>query len=197
MREIELKNIGIEEFKEKIYFHYVNIFPEEERKPLILIELSYKKQYTKIIEILYQNKIAGFMLLNRITNKGYLVLDYLVILPEYRNKGIGTKALKILLQQEKETSGIFIEIEKTGRGKDEKENLLREKRKKFYENLGFKKLNFDLLLFGVIYMPYLFSNIEKDEDTIIDEILSIYKVISGKERIKQNCKIVKNEDLNK
>lgn len=191
MDDIELKNIGIEEFKEKVYSYYVNIFPEEERKSLELIELSYKKQYTKIIEILYQNKIVGFMLLNRIKEKGYSVLDYLGILQEYRNNGIGTRALKILLQQEKENTGIFVEIEKIGLGKNEKENLSREKRKRFYENLGFKRLNFDLLLFGVIYMPYLFSNIEKDEDIIIDEILNIYEVISGKEKINQNCKIIK------
>ena len=94
MDDIELKNIGIEEFKEKVYSYYVNIFPEEERKSLELIELSYKKQYTKIIEILYQNKIVGFMLLNRIKEKGYSVLDYLGILQEYRNRHIGSKLIE-------------------------------------------------------------------------------------------------------
>lgn len=78
-----------------------------------------------------------------------------------------------------------------GLGKSEEENLLREKRRKFYENLGFKRLNFDLFLFDVIYKPYLLSNIEDDEDIIINEILNIYESISGRERIKQNCKIIK------
>lgn len=78
-----------------------------------------------------------------------------------------------------------------GLGKDEEENLLREKRKNFYEKLGFKRLNFDLFLFDVIYIPYLYSNMKDKEDRIIDEILNIYESISGKERIKQNCKIIK------
>lgn len=78
-----------------------------------------------------------------------------------------------------------------GLGKDEEENLLREKRKNFYEKLGFKRLNLDLFLFDVIYTPYLFSNMKDNEDIIIDEILNIYESISGKERIKQNCKIIK------
>ncbi len=130
-------------------------------------------------------------MLNRVKDKGYAVLDYLAILPQYRNSGFGTKALQSLLEEEKENSGIFIEIEKVGLGKDIEENLLREKRKEFYEKLGFIKLNFDLFLFDVIYTPYLFSNIKYDENIIINEILNIYESISGKERIKENCKIIR------
>ena len=132
------------------------------------------------------------MTLNKIKEKGYEVLDYLAILPKYRNNNFGTQALKILLEQEKQNRGIFIEIEKVGLGKDENENIQRERRKKFYEKLGFRKLNFDLWLFDVIYMTYLFSNYYDDEDIIIDEILNIYKSISGEKRINENCKIIKN-----
>ncbi|MCI8469918.1 MAG: GNAT family N-acetyltransferase [Clostridia bacterium] len=191
MEDIKLKDIGIDEFKKDVYSYYLEIFPEDERKPIELLHSSYKKHYTRIIEILYENEVIGFMILNKVKDKGYAVLDYLAILPQYRNNKFGTKALQILLGQEKENSGIFIEIEKVGLGKDIEENLLREKRKNFYEKVGFKKLNFDLFLFDVIYTPYLFSNIKDDEDMIIDEILNIYEAISGKERIEQNCKIIK------
>lgn len=200
IKDIKLKNITIDEFEKEVYSYYLEIFPEEERKPLALIKSSYEKQYTKIIEILYENKLVGFMILNRVKDKGYAVLDYLAILPQYRNCKFGTKALQMLLKQEKETSGIFIEIEKVGLGKNIEENLEREKRKNFYEKIGFKKLNFDLLLFDVIYDPYLFSNIKEEENIVIDEILNIYESISGKERIKQNCKIIRKlrfEELNK
>lgn len=88
MGDIKLKDIDIDEFKKEVYSYYLDIFPEEERKPLELIQSSYKKQYTKIIEILYKNELAGFMLLNRIKDKGYAVLDYLAILPQYRNSKI-------------------------------------------------------------------------------------------------------------
>lgn len=191
MEDMKLKDIGIDKFKKEVYSYYLEIFPEDERKPLELIQSSYEKQYTKIIEILYKNEMVGFMVLNRVKDKGYAVLDYLAILPQYRNSKFGTKALQILLEQEKENSGIFIEIEKIGLGKDAEENLLREKRKQFYEKVGFRKLNFDLFLFDVIYTSYLFSNIKDDENMIISEILNIYEAISGKERIEQNCKIIK------
>ena len=191
MDDMKLKDIGIDTFEKDVYLYYLKIFPEDERKPLELLQSSYEKHYTRIIEILYKNEIIGFMILNKVKDKGYAVLDYLAILPQYRNNKFGTKALQILLEQEKENSGIFIEIEKVGLGKDIEENLLREKRKNFYEKVGFKKLNFDLFLFDVVYTPYLFSNRQDDEDMIIDEILNIYEAISGKERIEQNCKIIK------
>lgn len=191
MEDIKLKDIDIYEFKKEVYSYYLDIFPEDERKPLELLQSSYERHYTKIIEILYKNEIVGFMVLNRVKDKGYAVLDYLAILPQYRNNKLGTKALQMLLEQEKDNRGIFIEIEKVGLGKDAEENLLRANRKNFYEKLGFKKLNFDLYLFGVVYTPYLFSNIKDNEDMIINEILNIYESISGKERIKQNCKIIK------
>lgn len=190
MKDMKLKDIDINEFKKEIYSYYLAIFPEDERKSLELLHSSYEKHYTRIIEILYKNEMIGFMILNKVKDKGYAVLDYLAILPQYRNNEFGTKALQILLEQERENSGIFIEIEKVGLGKNKEENLLREKRRKFYEKLGFKKLNFDLFLFDVIYTPYLFSNIKDNEDMIIDEILNIYESVSGKEQIKQNCKII-------
>ena len=124
MQGIKLRDIDINEFKEKIYSYYLKIFPEDERKSLKLIETSYKKQYTRIIKILYKDEIVGFMLLNKIKYKGYIGLDYFAILPQYRNDKIGTRALEILFEEEKDSKGIFIEIEKIGLGKDEKENLL-------------------------------------------------------------------------
>lgn len=116
---------------------------------------------------------------------------YLAIFPQYRDKKFGSKAVKLLLEKEKDCYGIFVEAEKVGLGKNEEENIIREKRKHFYERLGFKELNFDLLFFDVIYTPYLFSNIDNDDDIVFNEILKIYEEISGKERIKKNCKIIK------
>lgn len=188
---ISLENINIEEFEKLLYSYYLEIFPKDERKSLELIKSSFNKGYTKIIKITNNTNLIGFMLLNRIKEKEYAVLDYLAILPEYRDRGFGTKALKLLIEKESKNKGIFVEIEKTGLGKSKKDNILREKRQKFYEELGFKKLRFDLILFDVIYMPYIYSNIDIEEDIIINEVFEIYKAISGKERIKQNCKILK------
>lgn len=188
---IELVNIDINEFEKTIYSFYLEAFPKDERKPIELIRSSYNKGYTKIIKIVNNNIFVGFMILNRCKKNGYAILDYLAILPQYRNMGIGSSAIKLLIENESKNAGIFVEIEKVGLGKDENENKLRKKRQKFYEELGFKKLKFDLILADVVYTPYICSNAIIEEDTIISEILYIYESISGKERIKQICKIIK------
>ncbi len=189
---ITLSYIDVNEFEEKIYHYYLEAFPEDERKPLELIKSSYNRGYTKIIKVLDENVIIGFMILNRINNSSYAVLDYLCILPQYRNRNFGTSALHLLIEQESKSHGIFIEVEKVGFGKDEEDNALRKKRQQFYERLGFKKLNYDLLLFDVMYMPYVFSNINMDEELVISEVLDIYETISGRDRIKRNCRFIKN-----
>lgn len=191
MKNINLIYIDINEFKEKIYPYYLEIFPKEERKPIELIEKCYQNGYTKIIKIVSEEILVGFMLLNRVKENGYVILDYFAIFPEFQEKGFGTKALQLLIEQEKNKNGIFIEIEKTGLGKDEKENQLRKRRQQFYEKLGFKRLNFDLLLFDVIYEPYLFSNVDMKEEVTSKEIFNIYEMILGKERMEQNCKMIK------
>lgn len=94
MEDIKLKDISIDEFEKEVYSYYLQIFPEGERKPLELIQSSCEKKYTKIIEILYKSELVGFMLLNRVKDKGYAVLDYLAILPQYRNSKFGTKHYK-------------------------------------------------------------------------------------------------------
>lgn len=190
--DVSLLYIDIEQFKKEIYDSYLAIFPEEERKPLPLLEKACLQGYMKIIKIVQDNELVGFMILNKIKKNGYAQLDYFAILAKYQNQGFGTVALMALLEQEKNSAGIFIEIEKVGLGKDEAENRLREKRRQFYERLGFQKLDFDLVLFGVIYMPYVFSNFAIEQDAVIQGVLEIYETVAGKERIKQNCKIMKN-----
>ena len=138
MKEINLVQIDISEFKEKIASYYLEIFPEEERKPVQLIEKSYQKGYTKIIKIMWQETLVGFIVLNRVKENGFAILDYLAILPEFQGKGFGTKALQLLLEDEKKTNGIFVEIEKVGFGKDEKENQFRKRRKKFRRGTRFR-----------------------------------------------------------
>lgn len=191
MKDINLVYVDMNEFKEKMSSYYLEIFPKEERKPIELIEKCYQNDYTKIIKIVSEEILVGFMLLNRVKENGYVILDYFAILPEFQEKGFGTKALQLLIEQEKNKNGIFIEIEKTGLGKDEKENQLRKRRQQFYEKLGFKRLNFDLLLFDVIYEPYLFSNVDMKEEVTSKEIFNIYEMILGKERMEQNCKMIK------
>ena len=59
---------------------------------------------------------------------------------------------------------MFIEIERLGYGKNQEENKERERRTKFYERVGFNKVNFELFLFGMEYSIYILPISEKNKD---------------------------------
>ena len=189
-KKIDLQYVDINIFEKNIYQYYLENFPkEEERKTLEEFENAYNNGYVKFIQILNNSQLIGFMILN-IKDNGYMILDYLAILPQYRNKGYGTEAVKRLIKLSSKNKGIIIECEKISKKRDYKENTLKIKREKFYEKLGFKKMNFDLLLWNILYTPYVFSNDYINEDLVASEMLAIYKLIYGKELVNQNCRIL-------
>ena len=192
---MQLQKINIEIFRKELLEEYNKIFPSNERKPYFLLKKCMDKGYGEIYKILDNKLLVGFLITNCVQPGGYVQLDYFAIFDEFRNKGYGSECIKKLKDIYSNNKGIFIEIEKEGLGKTDKENILREKRAKFYERLNFKKLDFDILLYQVIYSPYILECSENlattSQDKIIEEILEIYNKVSGFDKIKKNCKIKK------
>lgn len=191
---MNLINIGIEEFKKEVYPEYIKIFPKEERKELKTVEQNYDKKITKFIKICENNQFVGFFIINTIKNSQYVQLDYFAILEKYQNKGYGTKAIQLLKKQMEAYEGIFVEIEKLGLGKDKQDNLLRERRAKFYETLGFEKLNFELKWFGTLILSIYVLPISTHKDTeekIMENMFQIYISVQGKEKVDRDCKVIK------
>ncbi len=191
---MNLVNIGIEEFKKIVYPEYVSIFPKEERKEFKVLEDNFNKKITRFIKICENDIFVGFFIINTTEKNQYIQLDYFAILPLYQNKGYGTKAMQLLKKQMQAYDGIFVEIEKLGLGKDKQDNLLRERRAKFYQTLGFEKLNFELKWFETlilsIYVLPIFTYKDSDEK-IMENMFQIYISVHGKEKVDRDCKIIK------
>ena len=189
---MELQIAKLEEFKNLIYPEYLNLFPKLERREYSDIEKSVKKGKTRVIKIIVEKEMVGFMITNKLKDISCLQLDYLAILPKYQKKGYGSDAINLL---KKDSDSIFIEIEKQGLGKNEKENIIRERRAKFYEKLGFKKLSFDIVLNTIVFSTYLLKNsdIKASDVQISKSILKNYEEIIGKEKVIKNFKIVFNK----
>lgn len=191
---MNLVNIGIEEFKKIVYPEYVSIFPKEERKEFKVLEDNFNKKITRFIKICENDIFVGFFIINTTEKNQYIQLDYFAILEKYQNKGYGTKAIQLLKKQMETYDGIFVEIEKLGLGKDKQENLLRERRAKFYENLGFEKLNselkwFETLILSIYVLPI--STHKDNENEILKDMFQIYISVHGKEKVERDCKVIK------
>ena len=182
---LEIIEINIEEFENKIYEEYITLFPEEEQRSWRKIRQTYEKGIEKFYKITLNNEIIGFFMLEK-AGEGYpYYLDYFAIFKKYQNKGYGTEAIKKLLEKICINEELMIEIEK-----EEDANPVTIKRANFYKKLGFKKVNSEYLLYKVIFTPYIYTNKNNINKKQIDEIMFKYYAINCGEEIKKNCRII-------
>ena len=192
---IELVEANIEEFNIVVYPEYCSIFSEPERKSYKSIIKSLKNGISKTFKILDGEEFVGFIIINELNQ--YLVLDYLAILPKYQSRGYGHKAIELLVKYcNNKYYGIFVEVECDIYEKDLNQRERKTRRLKFYESLGFKRLKYDLSLNSIIYHSFWIntSNIHIEDETILKNIFKVYELISGKETVKEKCKMLEGRD---
>ena len=183
---IDVSIISIEDFKDKIYNDYEKLFPEEEQRDWIIIEDNYNKGIEEFYKITLDSKIIGFLMLERIDDNPYY-LDYFAIKKEYQNKGYGKKSIEVLINKVIKENDLIGEIEK-----EDENDINTIRRMNFYDKLGFKKVNSEYLLFGVLYTPIIRTNKkELDKDKLDKIFFAYYKLNSGKYNFEDNCKLIK------
>ena len=124
---------------------YIEAFPKAERKPINQIIKVCQNGYGRIIPILMDDEFVGMFITLDSDGDNTLLIDYFAIKSDYRGLSLGSKAIELLNEMENKT--IIIEIEPCV---NEASNLLqRQKRKKFYENLGFRQTDINISWFGV------------------------------------------------
>lgn len=182
----------IEDFKKIIYPEYIKLFPEKARKTYNDINKSVFNNISKIIKIVVDNEVVGFMIINSLKDNYIIHLDYLGIFSNYQNNGYGGQAIKLLKEKYKEYKGIFIEVEKDGLGANDEENIIRSRRIQFYERLGFYKMKFELEIDKITYSSYILPCIEIEfvEEKVIKNILEIYSKIFSKSKVQKNIKVI-------
>lgn len=128
----------------KLYILYRASFPRSERKPFSTILKKYRQHSTDIWCICRDGAFLGFAA--TMNSPGLIMLDYLVITKSCRGQGIGSAALRQILQRYADKEFI-LEIESPYEdGPDQK---LRQSRKQFYLNCGLEPLHIMAEVFGV------------------------------------------------
>lgn len=143
-----------------------------------------------------EGRIVGFLITNSLEGNPYLQLDYLATFPQEQDKGYGSKAIHLLKEEAKGYAGIFAEMEKVGLGKNEKENEIRKRRAKFYQQAGFIELPFDLNLYFVVYSAMLLPTTEAEisAEQVKTEIFKIYTAIMGEKATKKRCIVLEKKE---
>ena len=188
---MQLIKVDINEFEKNLYSKYEEIFPSNERKPLVHIKNLYNKGFLEIIEILDEEKIVGFFITNILPQNPYVLLDFFAIFPEQQSKGYGSKAINLLKKLYKNHEGIYIEVERPDKLD---QDINKYRRIKFYEKLGFYNLGYDLKLFNVAFSTFILpiNETKHSNKDIINKIKEIYIAVLGKENYTKNCILAEN-----
>lgn len=171
---------------EKIYNEVmVNDFEKTSLKPLKKI-FNHKEKGIYFCYALYRENIIvayAFFAINK-SNNDYMLLDYFAVIKEYRRQNIGSNFLT-LLKEELKDKIIIAEVENSKYSLDEKDKQIKTNREKFYKKSNFIKSDIESDIFAHDYTLFLLNfnkdKISDNRDIIINNYLSIYKVILSKE----------------
>lgn len=125
-----------------IFLLYRAAFPPSERKPFSTIVKMARSGRADLWTIWEDGHFAGFAA--TVNAPELVLLDYLAVSKKYRGWGIGTAAMKSLMER---YPALFVEIESTlAHARNQSE---REKRKQFYVNCGMKPMDTEADVFGI------------------------------------------------
>ena len=149
-----IKNLTQEQVKTIYNNHMVNDFPASELKPLSMILKGMEK---KIFECLgYVDEESGEILAYAVfvKNGNDYLFDYLAVISDSRNSGIGSSFLKQIAEHYKHADSVIGEVEDPVFAKDDKEKNLQERRIGFYKRNGYIDTNVRVKLFGVDFKVF-------------------------------------------
>lgn len=121
---------------------------------------------------------------------GYLFIPWYAVFEKQRGKGIGSAYLKELQKREQNPKGILVEVENEKNAKNKKEKEIIQKRKRFYEKIGFKAIEgIDYMLNKGHYDVMLLGDLIKTPKEIKDIMTNMYEeVLQDKSKLEIQIK---------
>jgi GNAT superfamily N-acetyltransferase len=128
----------------RVWGLYRTAFPRAERKPFSMIRRMIRLGKTDTWCVVESGRFAGIAI--TINGPDKILLDYFAVEKAKRGSGVGTAALKKLMERYAD-KGFFLEIESTL--EQVPDLAMRQRRKRFYLSCGLQELGVEAELFGV------------------------------------------------
>ena len=156
----------------RIYHEYLpRDFAADEIKPLVLmLDMLHNGTYEPLGRYL-EGQLCGYAFFIR--KEDWLLLDYYVILPEWRNQGIGGIFLKKFKEFFRDCAGILLEVERPEMAEDEQERTIRVHRIRFYQRNGVQLTGLKVRLFGVPFYIMVMPLLENPKEAPWKEELDL------------------------
>ena len=125
---MKLMNIADEgaQYKWQLYDLYDKAFPEQEKKPLQVMEQLAADGKMEMLALVDEDEFAGLAINLIDEEQNRALLDYYAIAPEKRNGGYGSKGLEVLLERFK-IINIFLKLKHRMKKRRMQKNVREEK----------------------------------------------------------------------
>lgn len=136
--------LGWEEIENLYFTKMQRDFPASEIKPLGMIEDLYRRGLNKAYGLFGEGELSAYAIFEAAYKGNIWLLDYFAVERKKRSLGLGSIFLTQLVSVLKETTdteAVFLEIERIEKAADEKQRLIRERRKSFYLKNGLVETN--------------------------------------------------------
>lgn len=170
-----LKTLTKDQLKELYTDRMRKDFPPSELKPLFVMLDAVDKGIYEALGLYDGDEIVGYScLVKQSTN--YL-MDYLAIISEKRNKGIGSTLLTLLSEYMDGSGNFIIEVEDPEYAKDDEDRKLRVRRMHFYLRNGCIDTGVRARCFGVEFVILKMGKEELVMEEYWNQYSSLYKAI--------------------
>lgn len=159
--EPELKVLTLPQVREIYDSELVRTFPSAELMPFHTITALMNRGNYDMQGFFIKGKLLGYAMLCVDARHDFALIDYLGIITELRNDGLGTKLLSLVKNHCRSYLGVLAEVEAPA-GPVPEDGELVTRRLRFYARGGFIRLPYDMSLFGVPYeaLVYPERNVE-------------------------------------
>ena len=191
---MKLEKLDYNQVKNIYETHLVNDFIEEERKPLVVINILMQMGIYHCYGLFEGEILLAYAFFCEAKNKNQraILLDYLVVLNGSRNQGIGSKLISIIKETLVEYDMVMAEVELTEEYDSEQDFEIRKKRQAFYLRNGWKKTDVVVDLFGVKLQIFILPTKEEvDESYLKSDLDEIYDSMFYDQKMRKHVKIMK------
>lgn len=149
-------------------------FPESELKPLDVVEKLYREGNYEPVCFYEDGKLMAYALQVILKNGKSVLLDYLAVTPEYRDRGIGSKVLRALQEYYRgKADFIMIESEHPLEAPDKTAAL---RRLEFYKRAGARLTDTQVRLFDILFLIFALPCGDTADIEAAAEMEKIYRV---------------------
>lgn len=146
-------------------------FPDNERKPLSVMLKSMDQGVYECLGIVEEDEIRGYAFF--VKNGNDYLFDYLAVIGENRNRGVGAEFLKYIAEYFKDADSVIGEVEDPLFAKNEEDRKLQKRRLAFYLRNGYEDTGVRAVAFGA---NFIILKLKNQINHTIPEIERLYKI---------------------